>query len=50
MVLHYRLSDLIKKYDGFNKEEIKYINHPKTHVDFVIFDKVNLPGPAAPFS
>lgn len=39
-VLHYRLRDLIKHYDGFNEEEIRYITHPKTHVDFVIFDKI----------
>ena len=40
VVLHYRLSDLIKTYSGFNGEEIRYIKHPKTHVDFVIFDKI----------
>lgn len=38
--LHYRLSDLIKKYDGFTNDEIRYITHPKTHVDFVVFDKI----------
>ena len=32
-VLHYRLRDLINNYNGFNEEEIRYITHPKTHVD-----------------
>ena len=40
VLLHYRLSDMIKDYNGFNDEEIRYIKHPKTHVDFVIFDKI----------
>ena len=40
LVMHYRLSDLISNYDGFKDNEIKYIRHPKTHVDFVIFDKI----------
>ena len=39
-VLHYRLNDLINNYNGFNEEEIRYITHPKTHVDFVVFDKI----------
>ena len=39
--MHYRLSDLIQSYDGFNAEEIRYIQHPKTHVDFVIFDRIS---------
>ena len=38
IILHYRLKYLINDYDGFNKDEINYINHPKTHVDFTIFD------------
>lgn len=42
VVLHYRLSDLINNYSGFSSEEIRYIRHPKTHVDFVIFDKISL--------
>ena len=41
LVMHYRLSDLIKVYDGFSVEEIRYVKHPKTHVDFVIFDKIS---------
>lgn len=40
LAMHVRLKDLITTYDGFNEEEVKYINHPKTHVDFVIFDKI----------
>ena len=39
--LHYRLSDLVNNYDGFSDEEIRYIKHPKTHVDFAIFDKIS---------
>lgn len=41
VLLHYRLSDLLKIYDGFTAEEIKYLKHFKTHVDFVIFDKIS---------
>ncbi|MGD9678981.1 MAG: DUF2726 domain-containing protein, partial [Vulcanibacillus sp.] len=40
MQLHVRLSDLIGNLNGFNNYEINYITHPKTHVDFVIFDKI----------
>ena len=39
--LHYRLSDLITSFEGLNDDEIKYVNHPKTHVDFVIFDAIS---------
>ena len=40
LVMHHRLSDLISNYNGFNEDEIRYINHHKTHVDFVIFNTV----------
>ena len=42
VVMHYRLSDLINNYNGFSSEEIRYIKQPKTHADFVIFDKISL--------
>lgn len=38
--LHVRLNDLISNYDNFTNKELKYIRHPWTHVDFVIFDKI----------
>ena len=41
VIMHYRLSDLIHNYDGFSSEQIKYIKHPRTHVDFVVFDKIS---------
>ena len=41
VLLHYRLSDLLETYDGFTNEEIRYLKHYKTHVDFVIFDKIS---------
>lgn len=41
VLLHYRLSDLLETYEGFTNEEIRYLKHYKTHVDFVIFDKIS---------
>ena len=38
--LHVKLSDLITDFTGFSVEELKYINHKWTHVDFVIFNKI----------
>lgn len=38
--LHVNLLYLIDDLSGFTEEEIKYIKHPWTHVDFVIYDKV----------
>lgn len=40
IAMHVRLKDLVRNLDGFNDEERRYINHPQTHVDFVIFDKI----------
>ena len=38
--IHVRLSDLIYNLNNFTDVEIKYIMHPKTHLDFVIYDKI----------
>lgn len=40
VIMHYRLSDLLNDYTGFDNDELKYIKNPRTHVDFVIFDKI----------
>ena len=38
--LHVNLSFLVSDLSGFTNEEIEYIKHPWTHVDFVIFDNI----------
>lgn len=38
--VHVRLNDLINNYDNFTDKELRYIKHPWTHVDFVIFNKI----------
>lgn len=40
VALHVRLSDLVSNIEGFSFDELKYIKHKWTHVDFVIFNKV----------
>ncbi len=40
IALHVKLLYLINDLSGFNENEIKYIKHPWTHVDFVIYDKI----------
>ena len=40
LVLHYTLKYLVTNFEGFSNEEIRYITNPRTHVDFVIFDKI----------
>lgn len=40
IAMHVRLKDLVNHLDGFTEEERRYIHHPLTHVDFVIFDKI----------
>jgi len=39
--MHIRLSNLISRFDSFSAEEIRYINHPWTHVDFLFYNKVS---------
>ena len=39
-VMHIRLSKIISNVSGFNKEEVDYIRHPWTHVDFLFYNKV----------
>jgi hypothetical protein len=38
--MHVKLEDLISDYTGLTESELKYVKHHKTHVDFVIFDKI----------
>lgn len=38
--MHVKLDDLINDYTGLTESELKYVKHHKTHVDFVIFDKI----------
>ena len=38
--MHVKLDDLISDYTGLTESELKYVKHHKTHVDFVIFDKI----------
>lgn len=37
---HQSLNDLIKDKSLLNEEEIKYITHPNTHIDFYIFNSI----------
>ena len=39
--MHVKLDSLIKTTNGFSNDEIRYIKHPWTHVDFVIYDKIS---------
>jgi superfamily I DNA and/or RNA helicase len=38
---HYRLKYLIKNQTGFNGREKSFINHPWSHVDFLLVDKIS---------
>lgn len=40
IALHVNLLYLINDISGFTEQERKYITHPWTHVDFVIYDKI----------
>lgn len=40
-VMHIRLSKLINNVDSFSEDEIRYIRHPWTHVDFLFYNKVS---------
>ena len=40
-VMHVSLNYLIKDQSFYEKREKDYLNHPFTHVDFVIFSKLN---------
>ena len=40
-VMHVSLNYLIKDQSSYEKREKDYLNHPFTHVDFVIFSKLN---------
>ena len=37
---HQSLSDLIRDKSLLNEEELKYVNHPNTHIDFYIFKNI----------
>jgi len=39
--MHIRLSKLIRRLDSLSTDEIRYINHPWTHVDFLFYNKVS---------
>jgi len=39
-VMHVRLSKIVNNLEGFNNQEIKYISHPWTHVDFLFYNRV----------
>lgn len=39
-VMHNRLSKIVSNLSGFSQEEINYIKHPWTHVDFLFYNKV----------
>ena len=40
-VMHFSLNYLVKDQSSFEKREKDYLNHSFTHVDFVIFSKLN---------
>ncbi|MFA7076202.1 MAG: AAA domain-containing protein [Candidatus Izemoplasmatales bacterium] len=39
--MHVRLSKIIHNTDALTEEEIKYVTHPWTHVDFLFFNKIS---------
>ncbi|MFA7367989.1 MAG: AAA domain-containing protein, partial [Bacilli bacterium] len=39
--MHVRLSKIINKIDGLDSEEQRYVMHPWTHVDFMIYNKLS---------
>jgi hypothetical protein len=41
VAMHVRLSGLLSKLDNFEENEIKYLNHYLTHVDFVIYNNIS---------
>lgn len=41
VVVHYPFNSLIKSTDGFSDREIQYAMNPLTHVDFIIYNKMN---------
>lgn len=38
VLMHVTLNQLIRDYQGFSPEEIRYLKHPWTHVDFVVIN------------
>ncbi|MDR2822788.1 MAG: AAA family ATPase [Acholeplasmatales bacterium] len=38
--MHINLKKIINDYSSFNEKEIKYLKHPFTHVDFLIYDRI----------
>ena len=38
--MHIRLNSIVNSTDDFTPEELKYIKHPWTHVDFLFYNKV----------
>lgn len=41
IVMHYPLWDLVSQVDGLTEQERSYAMHPFTHVDFVLFNRLN---------
>ena len=39
--MHIRLGSIVKTTEDFTQEELKYILHPWTHVDFLFYNKVS---------
>ena len=39
--MHIRLGSIVKTTENFTPEELKYILHPWTHVDFLFYNKVS---------
>jgi DNA polymerase III delta prime subunit len=39
--MHIRLGSFVRSTDDFSQEELKYILHPWTHVDFLFYNKVS---------
>ncbi len=41
VLVHYPLNNLVKSTDGFTDGEIQYAMNPLTHIDFLIYNKLN---------
>lgn len=41
VLVHYPINSLIRSTDGFSEREIQYAMNPLTHVDFLIYSKMN---------
>ncbi len=39
-IMHFRLSKLTPKLESLNKDEMKYIKNPLSHVDFLFYNKI----------